>query len=32
LEQCRTTVVELVNTIGSPAQWVASHHDALLLG
>jgi len=30
LEDCRTTIAELVDAIGTPDQWVASDHDALL--
>ena len=30
LEDCRTTIAELVDAIGPPDQWVASDHDALL--
>ncbi len=30
LEDCRTTIAELVEAIGPPSQWVASDHDALL--
>jgi hypothetical protein len=30
LEDCRTTIAELVDAIGPPAQWVASDHEALL--
>jgi len=30
LEDCRTTVAELLKAIESPDQWVASDHDALL--
>jgi len=30
LEDCRTTVAELVDAIGPPDQWVANDHDALL--
>ncbi|MGD8275965.1 MAG: IS4 family transposase [Thiohalocapsa sp.] len=32
LEDCRTSIAELVDAIGSPGQWVASDHDALLAG
>jgi hypothetical protein len=32
LEDCRTSIAELVDAIGSPGQWVASDHDALLPG
>jgi hypothetical protein len=32
LEHCRTSIAELVDAIGSPGQWVASDHDALLAG
>jgi hypothetical protein len=30
LEDCRTTIAELVDAIGPPERWVASEHDALL--
>lgn len=30
LEDCRTSIAELVDGIGSPDQWVARDHDALL--
>jgi hypothetical protein len=30
LENCRTTIAELVDAIGPPDQWVANDHDALL--
>ena len=30
LEDCRTTMAELVHAIGPLDQWVASDHDALL--
>jgi hypothetical protein len=30
LEDCRTTMAELVDAIGPLDQWVASDHDALL--
>ena len=30
LEDCRTTIAELVDAIGPLDQWVASDHDALL--
>jgi hypothetical protein len=32
LEGCLTTIAELVEAIGSPNQWVANDHDALLAG
>jgi hypothetical protein len=32
LEDCRTTIAELVEAIGPPDQWVANDHDALLAG
>jgi hypothetical protein len=32
LEDCRASIVELVDAIGPPGQWVASDHDALLAG
>jgi len=32
LEDCRTSIAELVDAIGPPGQWVASDHDALLAG
>jgi hypothetical protein len=32
LEDCLTTIAELVEAIGSPDQWVANDHDALLAG
>jgi hypothetical protein len=32
LEDCRTTITELVEAIGSHDQWVANDHDALLAG
>jgi len=32
LEDCRTTIAELVDALGPPDQWVASDHDALLAG
>jgi hypothetical protein len=32
LEDCRTSIAELVDAIGPPDQWVASDHDALLAG
>ena len=31
LEDCRTTIAELVDAIGPLDQWVASDHDALLV-
>ena len=30
LEDCRTTIAELVNAIGPPDRWIANDHDALL--
>jgi len=30
LEDCRSTVAELINAIGPLDQWLASDHDALL--
>jgi hypothetical protein len=32
LDDCRTSIAELVDAIGPPGQWVASDHDALLAG
>jgi len=32
LEDCRTTIAELVEAIGPPDQWAASEHDTLLAG
>jgi hypothetical protein len=32
LEDCRTTVAELVDAIGPPDQWVTSDHEAPLAG
>jgi len=32
LEDCRTSIAELVDAIGPPGQWVSSDHDALLAG
>jgi hypothetical protein len=32
LEDCRSSIAELVDAIGPPGQWVANDHDALLAG